>query len=107
MPYYMFQGTYTSATWASLIKKPQNRARVIQGVIKKLGGSLEGFWLSFGRYDYVVICRLPNQAAAATLAAAVAGGGAVGSGMTTPLLTFEEGLKVMRQAGRVGYRTPK
>ncbi len=107
MPYYMFQGTYSSATWAGLIRKPQNRAKAIQSLVKKMGGSLEGFWLCFGEYDYVTICRLPNQAAAAALAAAVAGGGAVNSGKTTPLMTFEEGIKVLRQAGRIGYRPPK
>lgn len=107
MPYYMFQGSYTPATWASLTRKPQNRAKALQGLVKKMGGSLEGFWLSFGEYDYVTICRLPNQAAAAALAVAVAGGGAVGSGKTTPLMTFDEGIKVMRQAARIGYRPPK
>ena len=107
MPYYMFQGSYTPAAWAGMIRKPQNRTKAIQGAVKKLGGSVEGGWLSFGEYDYVVICRLPNQASAAAFAVAVAGGGAVSSGKTTPLLTFEEGIKAMKQAGRSGYRPPK
>lgn len=107
MSYYMFQGSYTPATWAGMIKKPQNRVKAIQGAIKKLGGSIEGGWLSFGEYDYVVICKLPNHVSAASFAVAVAGGGAVGSGKTTPLLTFEEGLKAMRQAGKLGYRPPR
>jgi uncharacterized protein with GYD domain len=107
MPYYMFQGSYTPAAWAGMLKKPQHRLKAIQGAVKKLGGSVEGGWLTFGEYDYVIICRLPNQVSAAAFAVAVAAGGAVGSGKTTPLLTFEEGLKAMRQAGRSGYRPPR
>jgi hypothetical protein len=43
----------------------------------------------------------------AAFSIAVAAGGALKSSKTTPLLTFEEGVRALRQAGRPGYRPPK
>ena len=45
MPYYMFQGSYTPAAWAGMLKKPQHRLKAIQSAVKKLGGNVEGGWL--------------------------------------------------------------
>ena len=107
MPLYLFQGAYTSAAWAGMVKKPQNRLRAIEGAVKKLGGSIVGGWLTFGDYDYAIVCKLPNNTSAAAFSLAIGAGGAVKSGKTTPLLTFEEGLKAMRQAGKSTYRPPR
>ncbi len=90
-----------------MLRKPQNRLRSVQAAVKKLGGSIEGGWLSFGDYDYAIVCRLPNNVSAAAFSLAVGAGGAVKGGKTTPLLTFEEGIKAMRQAGKSSYRPPK
>src|ERR1019366_6610280 len=107
MPLYLFQGSYTAAAWAALVKKPQNRIRTIENAVKKMGGSVEGGWLSFGEYDYAVVCKLPNNVSAAAFSLAISAGGAVKGGKTTPLLTFEEGRKAMRQAGKSTYRPPR
>ena len=107
MPYYMLQASYTSEAWATLVKNPQNRLEVIRSAIEKLGGGIEGSWLAFGEHDVVLICKLPDTLSAAAFSIAVAAGGALKSSKTTPLLTFEEGLKAMQQAGKTGYRPPK
>jgi uncharacterized protein with GYD domain len=107
MPLYLFQGSYTSAAWAALVKKPQNRVRAVENAVKKMGGSMVGGWLSFGEYDYAIVCKLPNNVSAAAFSLAVSAAGAVRGGKTTPLLTFEEGIKAMRQAGKSTYRPPR
>jgi uncharacterized protein with GYD domain len=107
MSYYLFQGSYTPEAWSTLVKKPRNRLHVIKGAIEKLGGRVEGFWLSFGDHDVVGVIRMPNNVSAAALSIATAAGGALKSSKTTPMLTFEEGLKAMRLAGKSGYRPPK
>src|SRR6266852_2515434 len=107
MAYYLLQAAYTSETWASLVKRTQNRLDVIRGTVEKLGGSLEGGWLAFGQYDVVLILQMPGNVNAAALSIAAAAGGALKSCITTPLLTFEEGLEAMKKAGKAGYQPPK
>ncbi|HXX82287.1 MAG TPA: GYD domain-containing protein [Thermodesulfovibrionales bacterium] len=107
MNYYMLQASYTAEAVKDLIKNPQNRREVVEKAIQKLGGRLEGFWFSFGQYDVVVICQMPDSVRAAALALAVLGGGALRAGITTPLMTAEEALEAMKKAGETGYKPPR
>lgn len=107
MPSYMLQASYTPEAWATLVNKPQNRLEVIRGAVEKMGGSIEGSWLTFGEYDVLLIYKMPNDVSAAAMSIAAAAGGALKSSKTTPLLTFEQGLEAMKQAGKAGYRPPQ
>jgi uncharacterized protein with GYD domain len=103
----MFQASYTPEAWAKLVNTPQNRLEVVRAAVEKLGGSIEGSWLTFGEHDVVLICQLPDAVSAATFSIAAAAGGALKSAKTTPLLTFEEGMEAMKRASKSGYRPPK
>jgi uncharacterized protein with GYD domain len=104
MPSFLVQVSYTSEAMAALIKKPQDRTDVVRKSVEKLGGSLQGAWLSFGDYDVVVLLELPDNVSAAALALAVSGGGSCKAVKTTPLLSLEEGLEAMKKAGKSGYK---
>jgi uncharacterized protein with GYD domain len=104
MSLYMYQVAYSPEGWNAVISQPQNRVEAVRGAIEKLGGKVVSGWLSFGVYDVVVIAEMPNHVNAAALGMAFAGGGACKSVNTTPLLTQEEGLQAMKQAGQCGYR---
>jgi len=106
MPQYLVQAAYTPDAWAAMVKSPQNRLEAVRPVIEKLGGKTQGGWLSFGEYDIVVICELPNNVSAAAFSMAASAGGAVKALKTTPLMTVEEAMEAMRKAGGVGYRPP-
>jgi uncharacterized protein with GYD domain len=106
MPLYLYQVSYTSEGWASLVKKPQDRARAIRPMIKQLKGKLVSFYLAFGEYDVVAIAEMPNGEAAAALSMAASAGGAIKAIKTTPLMTVPEGMRSMRQAKRAGYAPP-
>ncbi len=106
MGYYLFQGAYTSESWAAMVKNPQNRLEAVQPVVAKLGGRIEGAWLSFGEYDVVALLNMPDNVSAAAFSAAASAGGGVKAAKTTPLLTVEEGIALMRKAGAAGYRPP-
>ncbi len=106
MPFYLFQGSYTPEAWAGLVKRPQDRARAIRPIIKQLKGRLVSFYLAFGEYDIVGIAEMPNNETAAAFSIAASAGGAVKAIKTTPLMTVQEGIRAMRQAGRASYRPP-
>jgi uncharacterized protein with GYD domain len=104
MAYYLVQVAYTPEAWAAMVKNPQDRAAVVEPAIKKLGGTMERFWLSFGEYDVIGIVQMPDNIAAAAFSLAISAGGACKSVKTTPLLTTDEGVEAMKSAGTSGYR---
>jgi len=106
MPTYLFQGCYTPESISAMVHKPEDRSVVVRKLIESFGGKLEGFWLSFGEYDFVGIMQLPDAESAAALALSVSAGGGVHNYKTIPLLTWEEGLKAFKKAGGVKYRPP-
>lgn len=106
MPQYLLQAAYTPEAWAAMVKSPQNRLEAVRPVVQKLGGKIEGGWLSFGEYDIAVICELPNNVSAAAFSMAASAGGAMKTVKTTPLMSIEEAMEAMRKAGGAGYRPP-
>jgi uncharacterized protein with GYD domain len=106
MASYMVQVAYTPEAWGTLVKSPQNRMEAVRPAIEKLGGRIEGVWLSFGEYDVVLIAQMPDNVSAAAFSMAVSAGGAVRAMKTTPLMTAEEGQEAMRKASGTGYRPP-
>jgi uncharacterized protein with GYD domain len=104
MPSYLLQVSYSAEAMAALIKHPQNRGEAVRKSIEKLGGTIGGYWLSFGDYDVVAIIDMPDNVSAAAFALACAAGGACKSVKTTPLLSAEDGLEAMKKAGTSGYK---
>lgn len=107
MSFYMVQASYSTAATAAMVKKPQDRGAAIKPLIERMGGKLHGAWLSFGKYDIVVIAEVPDNVSAAALALAVGASGGMSAYRTTPLMTTAEAMKAMKQAGGVGYKPPK
>jgi uncharacterized protein with GYD domain len=106
MPIYLTKFSYTPATWAKLIAKPEDRRKAAQSYIESVGGKLHGFWYAFGTHDGYTLWEAPDNASMAAVALAITGGGALGSLETTVLLTVDETIDALRKAGQIGYRTP-
>jgi len=106
MATFMFQGCYTSAAMAAMVKKPEDRSVVVGALVESLGGKMEGFWLSFGEHDFVGIAQLPDSQSAAAFALAAGAGGGVHNFKTVELLTWAEGMKVFKKAAGLKYRSP-
>ncbi len=98
MQHYMIQASFTAETWTKLLDKPKGRRESLRAAIEKLGGTLDGLWLSFGDYDLVLLCSLPDNVSSAAFAMAASACGGLKSTKTTPLLAPEEGLVAMEKA---------
>jgi uncharacterized protein with GYD domain len=101
---YLMQLSYSTAAWAAMVKRPENRVEAVRKAVGKLGGKLGGFWLAFGDHDLVGVLEMPDNISAAAFAMAIAAGGACKNVKTTPLLRVEEGMKAMKKAGSCGYK---
>ena len=104
MAQFLLEVAYTSQSWASLVKSPQDRSLVVQAAVEKLGGKIDRVWLSFGEYDVVVIADMPDAVSAAAFSMAISAGGSCKTVKTTPLLTIAEGLDAMKRASTCGYQ---
>jgi uncharacterized protein with GYD domain len=107
MPLYMLQFAYTSNAWAALAKNPENRGEAISALAQKMGGRLVDIYYCFGEYDGVVLVDLPNDTVATAMVIAAVAPGHVKSTRTTRLMTVNEAVDAMKQAGAVAYPAPK
>src|SRR4030081_1480243 len=90
MTYYLIQVAYAQSSAKAMVANPQPREDVIRKTCESLGGKLHSFFFAFGDYDSVVTVELPDNKAAAALALAVGGTGAVSKYGTTVLMTSAE-----------------
>jgi uncharacterized protein with GYD domain len=107
MAFYSLQTAYTPLGWAALLKDPQHRLEAVKPVVERLGGSIVNGWFTFGEYDLLVICEMPDSVSAAALSMAISAGGAVKAVKTTPLITFDDGLEALRKAKEAEYVPPR
>ena len=106
MPHYLLQASYNGEAWATQIKGPQNVIDRVRPAVERLGGSVDSAFYAFGEYDVVAIIQFPDNASAGAFSVAASAGGAVNAIKTTPLMTVEEGMEMMRKAAGAGYRPP-
>jgi uncharacterized protein with GYD domain len=106
MAKFLVQAAYTPEAWATLVKNPQDRKKAVEPMIKDAGGKIEAFYFAFGQSDAVLIIDVPDNVSAAAISVAAAAGGALKSITTTPLLSVEDGLAVMKKAGKLNYQAP-
>ena len=69
--------SYTPATWAKLIVKPEDRRKAAQSYIESVGGKLHGFGTPLGTHDGYTLWEAPDNASMAAVALAITGGGAL------------------------------
>jgi uncharacterized protein with GYD domain len=106
MPMYLTRFSYTPATWAKLIKNPEDRRAAAKQYIEAVGGKLHGFWYAFGEHDGYTMWEAPDNVSMAATALAIGAGGAMISLHTTVLLTVEETLAALQKASAITYRPP-
>ena len=106
MATYLIQLSYGPEAVAALVKRPQDRKEVIKKLVGQVGGTLVGSWLSFGKYDAVLVVEGPDNVGIAAISMAVSSSGAFSAFHTTPLLTADEGMNAMKKAGKLNYKPP-
>jgi uncharacterized protein with GYD domain len=106
MAFYLTRFSYTPATWAKLIKNPEDRREAARQYIGAVGGRLHGFWYAFGEHDAYTLWEAPDNVSMAATAMAISAGGAVASFQTTVLLSVEETVAAMQKASSIAYRPP-
>jgi uncharacterized protein with GYD domain len=101
---YLYQAAYTAESVAAQIKEPQDRIKAVTPALEALGAKIVAGGYPFGEYDVLVIFEAPDDTTAASVALAVAAGGATRSAKTTRLLSGQEWIDSLRKAQGSQYR---
>src|ERR1700730_1686497 len=90
MAKYLLKVRYTGDGIQGVLRDGgSKRLAAAQDVAKAVGGAVESFHFAFGDEDAFVVCDLPDNKAAATLALTVSASGRIAIS-TVPLLTVDE-----------------
>ena len=93
MPKYISLVNYTQKGVEN-IKESPNRFDAFKQLCQSMGAKVEGFYLTMGQYDLVVIVDAPDSETVAKIILATASGGAV-STETLQAFTEEEYRKII------------
>ena len=104
MAKYMFQGSYTQAGVAGLLKEGGSRRReALTSTIEGAGGTVETLYFAFGDGDVVIIADMPDDASATAVSLRISSSG-VFSFKTVVLVTPETVDEAAKK--EVSYRPP-
>jgi len=101
MAHYLIEVGYTPQSWATQTQTPGNAAERITPALKACGAKLESLYYAFGDSDVVGVIDFKTPEDAAAFALAITASGALRSFKTTPLLTIDQGMKALKQAGEL------
>jgi len=98
MPTYICQGRFTREAMRGMMSIPEDRTGPVSKLMEGLGGKLLSYYVTFGEYDWLLVCEAPNeQAVTAGVIAATAGGG-VSDVKTTVAMTGPEAMQAFSTA---------
>ena len=92
----MYQGAYTSQSWAAQLKKPQNRIETVGRQACEAAGSISAHGIALA--NTILFSSLESMAA---IAMAVAAGGGIKASKAIALMTGAKAVEAMKKAGDV------
>ena len=101
MTIYISQGRYTATAIRAMTAKPENRSEAIAEMLAAAGGRLIGWYLTLGRYDWLIIAEAPDERTLVSAVLAAAAGGSLSDITTTVALSAEDTVKAFGQAGEL------
>jgi uncharacterized protein with GYD domain len=100
MSTYISRGRFTAKAIKGMLAKPENREEAVGKLYKSVGGKLIGWYLTFGRTDWLAIGEFPDEKAAAAAVLAAAAGGSLSDIETTVVMTAKEAVATFQSAGK-------
>jgi uncharacterized protein with GYD domain len=100
MPIYISRGKFTTDSVKGMLAKPENREEAVANLFKSVGGKLIGWYLTFGRHDWLVIGEFPDERTAASAVLAAAAGGSLSDIETTVAMSAKDAAATFEAAGK-------
>jgi uncharacterized protein with GYD domain len=103
---YLFEMQISPQAVDTLIKNPNDRAKVMRPLFEALGGKLEEYYMAAGANTVYVVGYLPDEVTLLAINMATFAGGALTSTKATPILTAAEAVEGMKKAADIAYKPP-
>jgi len=100
MAIYISRGRFTADAVSGMLSDPENREEAVAKLFKSVGGRLIGWYLTFGRHDWMAIGEFPDEKAAASAVLAAAAGGSLSDLETTIAMTAQDAAATFKSAGK-------
>jgi len=107
MTIYISQGRYTATAIRAMTAKPENRSEAIAEMLAAAGGRLIGWYLTLGRYDWLIIAEAPDERTLVSAVLAAAAGGSLSDITTTVALSAEDTVKAFGVSFLIGSDRPE
>src|SRR6201981_248994 len=104
MTIYISQGRYTAAAIRAMTTKPEDRSEAIAELLAAVGGRLIGWYLTLGRYDWLIIAEAPDERTLVSTLLAAAAGGSLSDITTTVALSAQDTVKAFGQADALALK---
>jgi len=98
MPTYICQGRFTREAVRGMMSTPEDRTEPVSKLMDGVGGRLLSYYVTFGEYDWLLVCEPPNEQAVTAAVIAAAAGGGVADIKTTVAMTGPEAMQAFRTA---------
>jgi len=108
MSIYVLRGRYSSEALKGMMASPEDREAAIAKVVEKAGGTLIGYYLTFGEDDWLVMIDCPNNEVAVSIAIVAAAGGSIVDTKTTVAMTSKQAMAAFKAAGNLAksFKSP-
>src|SRR6516162_7758703 len=94
----------TATAIRAMTAKPENCSEAIAEMLAAAGGRLIGWYLTLGRYDWLIIAEAPDERTLVSAVLAAAAGGSLSDITTTVALSAEDTVKAFGQAGELAKK---
>ena len=95
LPTYVILGKYTQEGIAKIKTSPEKR-EAARKLFESIGGEFKDFYYTLGRYDFVVVCKAPNNEAMTKAILSIAMKGEVRT-ETLVAIPAEKGAKIIKE----------
>ena len=100
MTIFITHGRYTHNAIANMIANPEDRWENAQKLVEAVGGKLLNFYLTYGHYDFLMICEADSAEQFAPALLAAGGTGGVTDITTFPAMTTADAKTAFEEAQR-------
>jgi uncharacterized protein with GYD domain len=106
MPFYLYEGSYTSEAWAKLLSYPVDLTDSMRPSVEKLGGKIIACFVKLSSGDAVGFIEFPDDLTANAWLMLMSSNNDLKHVEIMPILTTQEGVMAMQRAGSASSSHP-
>ena len=104
MPTFITRGRYSAEAIKKLVANPENREQAVRSLVESSGGTLKGYYVTLGQYDWMTIVEASSAREGAAFILAAAASGSVTDIETIEAFNGAEAMQIFTAAGKAAAK---